>query len=219
MAFFDIFNKKMIFHNELIELIENDFNVMYLPIFNIFGNQTHYYLKYPYPNYLQNKTLYKEDYKYTGFNTKFYLKAIKEGKIIVIEIEDKGTFIFANHTVSVVFQIIQRHFQNVRSYVFEANNTGGYFKILEKGKIKRKIASYLVMDKIGNNPETRGFPCEYETENNIIYKIDMKAKLLKNMLPNFKKKEVLDLFDYYVGFDCLKNNRIKKINIYSFKES
>lgn len=209
--------KKINFRNELIELVENDFNVMYLPIFNVFGNNDNYYLKYPYPNYLQNKTLYKDDYRYTDFNTKQYLDAIKYEKIIVIEIENKGTFIFTNHAVSDVFQILQRHFPNMRSFVFKANNTGGYFKILEKGKIKRKIASYLVMEKMGNNPESRGTPCEYEIENNIVYKVDMKANHLKNMLPNFKKKEVIELFDYYIGLDCLENNKIKNVEIYFHK--
>lgn len=42
------------------------------------------------------------------------------------------------------------------NYVFEGNDTGGYFKILKDGKIDRKIASYLIMDGIKNYPETRG---------------------------------------------------------------
>ena len=73
------------------------------------------------------------------------------------------------------------------------------------------------MDKIKNYPETRGLPCEYELANNIQYKVDTKAKYLKDMLPDFKKENVLDIFYYYVGKDCFDNNKIQKITIYSIK--
>ena len=226
MGLLNIFSKKEIgpdaaiakqmhsfaFKNSISELMEDNFNVMFLPLFHIFEDG--FFLKYPYPNYVQNKTLYKEEITSTQFNTEFYLRCIKEGKIVVFEIQNKGSLIFTNHLVSDVFAILQRHYANVKSYVFMGNDTGGYFKILENGKIVRKISSYLIMDNIKNCPETRGLPCEYELEKNKRYKVDPKAKKLKDMLPNFKKENVLDLFDYYVGKDCLDNNKIKEITIF-----
>lgn len=218
MGIFDRFKQKNnIFENQIIELMQDNFNVMYLPLFQLFDNNDTYYLKYQYPNYAQNKTLYKENIKYIHFDTCLYLEFINNGKVVVAEIQDKGTLVFTNHSVSDIFSILQHHYPDVRSFVFEANNTGGYFKILENGRITRKIASNLIMDNITNTPETRGKPCEYEIQNNIQYKIDMKAKYARDMLPNFNKKEVLDLFDYYVGKDCLDNNKIKNVTVYDIK--
>lgn len=205
------------FQNLIMELMQDRFNVMYIPLFRLFDDKDTYFLKYPYSNYVQNKTLYKENAIYNNFDPDLYLKYIIDEKVVVIEVQDKGTLIFTNHLASDIFSILQRHYSNVKSYVFMGNDMGGYFKILENGKILRKISSYLVIDNIKNYPETRGLPCEYELANNKQYKVDTKAKYMKDMLPDFKRKEVLDIFYYYVGKDSLDNNKIQKITIYSIK--
>lgn len=218
MKLFNKFKQKNnIFQNQIIDLMKDNFNVMYIPLFHIFDDKDTYYLKYPYSSFVQNKSLYKENVIYNNFDTDLYLENINNGKIVAVEIQDKGSLVFTNHLVSDIFLVLQRHYSKVKSYVFMGNDTGGYFKILENGKILRKISSYLVMDKIKNYPETRGLPCEYELANNIQYKVDTKAKYLKDMLPDFKKENVLDIFYYYVGKDCFDNNKIQKITIYSIK--
>ena len=100
------------------------------------------------------------------------------------------------------------------SYVFCGNTDGGYFKILQNGKIQRKIASFLCMDGIRNYPDTRGKPCRYEIETGHIYKADLKARHMKDCIKGFTCKEVLDLFDYYVGLDRFTTGNIQRVLAY-----
>ena len=87
---------------------------------------------------------------------------------------------------------------------------------MKDGVILRKIASYGKVDGVCSYPETRGMPCEYEMENKI-YKIDMKARMLKDML-KFDIHDVSDLFDYYVGWVNIKNESILNIRIYELEK-
>ena len=138
----------------------------------------------------------------------------REGGCVLVEVAGLGSFFFTDHRRSDLFRGLQRSFKNVRSFVFCGNETGGYFKILENGRIRRKIASHLVMEGIGNNPETRGEPCEYERETGHIYRIDSKAQWMKDMLPDFGKREVWALFDYYVGWERFRTEKIQAIRLY-----
>lgn len=212
-----IFSKKQQnYINELKELFANDFNVMVIPTYQIFNNTKSVQLRYPYDS-AQEYYCIREDYIFQDFDTAYYLRCIKESKCIIIEIKNLGSLIFTNHLRSDLFYILQRDYRTYVNYVFEGNDTGGYFKILKGGKIDRKIASYLIMDGIKNYPETRGKPCEYEIKKGNIWKVDMNAKYIADMLKGFYKEEVLDLFDYYVGLSNMKNENIQNVFIYSLE--
>ncbi len=211
MGLLNMFKKK--YKNELIELFDNNFNVMFIPTYPIFNNEDKIKLKYPYYN--ANKyTCIKEDYVFHHFDTQYYTKGMKEGKCVIVEINDLGSLIFTNHVNSDLFLILQRDYRDYTNFVFEGNRTDGYFKILEDGKIRRKIASHLKMEGIHNNPETRGKPCEYEITHQKIWKVDHKAKYMDDMIKGFNKKEIMKLFDYYVGLEYLDNSKINTIKIY-----
>lgn len=210
--FYKLFNKKRkkvddlgskIFSNDVNELMENNFNVMFIPLFDLFENKEKFKLEYRWCSDYEYICL-NCHYKYESFNTKYYLECLKENKCIIIEIKNLGSLVFTSCHRDDLFLVLQRYYKDVTSYVFKGNDTGGYFKILRNGIIIREISSYLITEGIGNKPETRGEPCEYEVEKGKIWKVDMKAKSLKDMITDFYMKDVLDLFDYYVGLNNLK---------------
>ena len=197
--------------NQLRELMENDFNVMFLPLFRLWEGEENFTVKVPYGDGYRCR---REPYVYRGFDTREYRQRIREGGCVLIEVAGLGSFLFTDHRHSDLFQGLQRSCKAARSFVFCGNETGGYFKILENGRIRRKIASHLVMEGIGNNPETRGEPCEYERETGHIYRIDGKAEWMKDMLPGFGKDQVWALFDYYVGWDRFRMEAIQTVRLY-----
>lgn len=197
--------------NQLRELMENDFNVMFLPLFRLWEGEENFTVKVPYGDGYRCR---REPYVYRGFDTREYRRRIREGGCVLIEVAGLGSFLFTDHRHSDLFQGLQRSCKAVRSFVFCGNETGGYFKILENGRIRRKIASHLVMEGIGNNPETRGEPCEYERETGHIYRIDGKAEWMKDMLPGFGKDQVWALFDYYVGWERFRTEAIQTVRLY-----
>ena len=205
------------FLNHVNELIENNFNVMFIPLFDLFENQEKFKLKYRWCRDYEYICL-NCHYNYESFNTKYYLECLKENKCIIIEIKNLGSLVFTNCHRDDLFLVLQRYYKDVTSYVFKGNDTGGYFKILRNGIIIRKTSSYLITEGIGNKPETRGKPCEYEIEKGKIRKVDMKAKFLKDMLTDFSMKDILDLFDYYIGLNNLKNDNVQRIIIYDLIE-
>ena len=197
--------------NQLRELMENDFNVMFLPLFRLWEGEENFTVKVPYGDGYRCR---REPYVYRGFDTREYRQRIREGGCVLIEVAGLGSFLFTDHRHSDLFQGLQRSCKAVRSFVFCGNETGGYFKILENGRIRRKIASHLVMEGISNNPETRGEPCEYERETGHIYRIDGKAEWMKDMLPGFGKDQVWALFDYYVGWERFRTEAIQTVRLY-----
>lgn len=196
--------------NTIWELLENDFNVMYLPLFHLWEEED-FTLKVPYGDDYRCR---REPYDYRSFDTREYRWRMQEGYCVLFEVKALGSFFLTNHRHSDVFRGLQCSFKNVRSFVFCGNETGGYFKILENGRIRRKIASYLVMEGIGNNPETRGDPCEYEIETGCVYHIDSKAKRMKDMLPDFGREQIWALFDYYIGWKRFRTEDIQAVRLY-----
>ena len=197
--------------NTLRELMENDFNVMFLPLFHLWEGEEDFTLKIPYGDDCRSR---REPCGCRGVDTRAYRQRMREGCCVLLGVAELGSFLFTDHRHSDLFRGVQRAFKNVRSFVFCGNETGGYFKILENGRIRRKIASHLVMEGIGNNPETRGEPCEYECETGHVYRIDSKAEWMKDMLPDFGKREVWALFDYYVGWERFRTEDIQAVRIY-----
>ena len=197
--------------NQLRELMENDFNVMFLPLFRLWEGEENFTVKVPYGDGYRCR---REPYVYRGFDTREYRRRIQEGGCVLIEVAGLGSFLFTDHRHSDLFQGLQRSCKAVRSFVFCGNETGGYFKILENGRIRRKIASHLVMEGIGNNPETRGEPCEYERETGHIYRVDGKAEWMKDMLPGLGEDQVWALFDYYVGWERFRTEDVRAVRLY-----
>ncbi|WP_281627813.1 hypothetical protein [Traorella massiliensis] len=201
--------------SELSELFENEYFVMLIPVYEILDGADEYKLIYRYPNVYQNAQCYKVA-ESCEFNCEYLNKCIKKDQLVIIEMKEIGSLIFGNYHTSEVFKILQKHYSKETSYVFLAMKDFGYFKKLKDGVILRKIASYGKVDGVCSYPETRGMPCEYEMENKI-YKIDMKARMLKDML-KFDIHDVSDLFDYYVGWMNIKNENILNIRIYELEK-
>ena len=194
----------------LRQLMQREFNVMFLPLFQLWEGEEPFTLKVPYGGgYLCRW----EPYPRRGLDARYCRERMRAGCCVLVEVEGLGSFLFTDHRHSDIFQGVQRSFREVRSFVFCGNGTGGYFKILENGRIRRKIASYLVMDGIGNNPETRGAPCEYERETGHIYRTDPKAERLKDVLPGFGLRELWQLFDYYVGREKFRVENVRAVRV------
>ena len=200
--------------NDPRELLENNFNVMFIPAFHIFGDGDCLQWKYPYDN-AHPYTCLRNNCPGLPFDTRFCLQCMRSSKCVLIEMRGLGTFVFTDHPHSDLFLILQRAFQDVTCYVFCGNDTGGYFKILQNGKIQRKIASFLCMDGIRNYPETRGAPCAYELETGRIFRVDPKAATMAEMLTGFTKDEVRALFDCYIGLEQFQRENIERVLIYS----
>lgn len=201
------------YENKLSELIVNEFSLMFIPVFNIFDKAKYHKVKYPYYS-AAHYHCYEKPYEKEDFDTAYIKKCVKDSHCAIIEIEEAGSLVFANHHRDDLYHVLQRYYRDRICYVFKGNDTGGYFKKLKDGKISRKIASHLVMEGIGNNPETRGIPCEFEIERGKVFKVDPKAVYMRDAMPDFGKEEVRQLFDYYVGFDNITNDKIKSIYMY-----
>ena len=123
-----------------MDMLRDNFNLMFIPISDIWGGKESFRLKYPFDG-AQKYNCSKDNYSYESFDSEYYIDCTKHSKAVIVEIKNLGSFIFTDHSHSDLFLILQRDFPNVISHVFCGNDTGGYFKILENGKIQRKIAS------------------------------------------------------------------------------
>ncbi|MBE7020653.1 MAG: hypothetical protein E7411_04375 [Ruminococcaceae bacterium] len=202
--------------NNIISLLEDEFFLMFIPTFDLLNNASHYKLKYSYPNMFQNADAYKIEVSTSNADVQFYKEQLNNNKIVILE-NRIGSFVFSNVFTFDIFQILQKHYKEYTNYVFCADKDFGYFKILENGKIKRKINSFGFIKGISIYPETRGVPCQYEIDNNVTFKIDSKAKLLVEMLKGFGREEVIDLIDYYIGISIISNGDINKTHIYEIR--
>ena len=146
-------------------------------------------------------------------------KQLKAGRCMILEVNGLGSFVFTNHHRSDLFLNLQRKFPVVTSYVFASDGPGGYFKILKDGRIQRKIASYMWSEGMGSYAETRGAPCAYELETGHVFKVDPKARHLREMMPDFTKREVLDLFDYYVGLNRFQSANLRRVLVYDLENA
>ena len=200
--------------DNLAGLIENNFNMMYIPLFDIFGGQERFRLRYKFDN-ANRYICRREDYPFETLDCGYCLQAMKNSRCVIIEIDWLGSFVFTDHRHSDLFLVLQRYFKEADSFVFCGNDEGGYFKILRDGKIRRKIASFLCMEGIRNCPETRGKPCEYEIASGHVYKADMQARHMKDMLPDFTGREVRALMDYYIDMSRFTDENIRRILIYA----
>ena len=201
--------------SDLPGLFSGNFCVMFLPLAPLLGEKTCL------PGFYADQTYcctLRESHtdSLAPYRGKKHLKA---GRCVILELEDLGSFVFTNHRHSALFQNLQRKFPGVTSYVFSSDGSGGYFKILKDGRIQRKIASYMFFEGMGSYAETRGAPCTYELETGHIFKVDPKARHLREMMPDFTKREVLDLFDYYVGLDRFKSANLRRVLVYDLESA
>ncbi len=72
---------------------------------------------------------------------------------------------------------------------------------------------------MGSYAETRGAPCAYELETGHVFKVDPKARHLREMMPDFTKREVLDLFDYYVGLNRFQSANLRRVLVYDLENA
>ena len=185
----------------VIQLLHKKFFLMFIPKYNVV-----------------DKKIYKEKLDVgCSEDIAFYDEFIAKNRIVVFE-NGLGSFVFANIHTFDVFQILQKKHKDIVSYVFCADGEFGYFKILECGRIVRKVASFGQIDGISSYPETRGIPCRFETEKNKIFKIDGKAIWLVDALKNFNQQAVSELIDYYIGFGRIAETDIERTYVYELKD-
>ena len=189
--------------SDLPGLFSGHFCVMFLPLAPLLGDEA------TLPGYYSDQTYFcrlRETYTdpLAPYRCK---KQLKAGLCVILELDGLGSFVFTNHYHSALFQNLQRRFPGVTSYVFCSDGPGGYFKILKDGRIQR----------MGSYAETRGAPCAYELETGHIFKVDPKARHLREMMPDFTKREVLDLFDYYVGLDRFQSEALRRTLVYDLE--
>lgn len=201
--------------SDLPGLFSGHFCVMFLPLAPLLGDEA------TLPGYYSDQTYFcrlRETYTdpLAPYRCK---KQLKAGRCVILELDGLGSFVFTNHYHSALFQNLQRRFPGVTSYVFCSDGPGGYFKILKDGRIQRKVASYMFFEGMGSYAETRGVPCTYELGTGHIFKIDPKAQHLREMMPDFTKREVLDLFDYYVGLDRFKSANLRRVLVYDLESA
>lgn len=203
--------------SDLPGLFSGDFHVMLLPMLPLFPAEKQICV----PGYYSDQTYYCTLWKEYADPLAPYRckKQLKAGRCMILEVNGLGSFVFTNHRRSNLFLNLQRKFPGVTSYVFASDGPGGYFKILKDGRIQRKIASYMWSDGMGSYAETRGVPCTYELETGHIFKVDPKAQHLREMMPDFTKREVLDLFDYYVGLDRFKSANLRRVLVYDLESA
>ena len=199
--------------SDLPGLFSGHFCVMFLPLAPLLGDEA------TLPGYYSDQTYFcrlRETYTdpLAPYRCK---KQLKAGRCVILELDGLGSFVFTNHYHSALFQNLQRRFPGVTSYVFCSDGPGGYFKILKDGCIQRKVASYMFFEGMGSYAETRGAPCAYELETGHIFKVDPKARHLREMMPDFTKREVLDLFDYYVGLDRFQSEALRRTLVYDLE--
>ncbi len=184
----------------IMQMLEKRFFLMFIPKYDVFS-----------------RAMYQEKWSVGCLeNGAFYDAFLAENKIVVFE-NRLGSFVFANVYTFDIFQTLQKKHKDVTSYVFCAEDSFGYFKILESGKIVRKIASFGQIDGISSYPEIRGTPCRFELEKNQIFQIDWSAKLLVDMLKDFGQKELLALLDFYIGFRAVEETSVQSASVYQLK--
>lgn len=198
-------------------LFSGDFHVMFLPLLPLFPTEERVCV----PGYYSDQTYFctlRETHMdpLAPYRCK---KQLKAGRCMILEVNGLGSFVFTNHRRSDLFLNLQRKYPGVTSYVFASDGPGGYFKILKDGRIQRKIASYMWSEGIGSYAETRGAPCTYELETGHVFKIDPKARHLREMMPDFTKREVLDLFDYYVGLKRFQSTNLRRVLVYDLESA
>lgn len=172
--------------SDLPGLFSGNFHVMYLPLLPLFPAEERVCV----PGYYSDQTYFctlRETHTdpLAPYRCK---KQLKAGRCMILEINGLGSFVFTNHHRSDLFLNLQRKFPGVTSYVFASDGPGGYFKILKDGRIQRKIASYMWSEGMGSYAETRGAPCTYELDTGHVFKIDPKARHLREMMPDFTKR-------------------------------
>ena len=77
--------------NQLRELLENDFNVMFLPLFQLWEGEEDFPLKVPYGD---DYCVRQESYVYQGFDTRAYRRWTREGGCVLVEVAGLGSFFF-----------------------------------------------------------------------------------------------------------------------------
>lgn len=155
--------------------------------------------------------MYKKlNYSVEDFSDDELVRLLKFRQVVLkLTKQNFGTLVITLNAMNSVFDYLQKKYKEDRSFYFWGTNTFANFKILEAGKIQRKIASRGWFNNHTTSSEEQVLgktPCEYETQHNHIYKIKSDEFL------KFSKETLLDIFDFYV-----KINREESIDFDSFE--
>ena len=93
--------------------------------------------------------------------------------VLVLELESGHSVVFAQIMFEKPFNLLQKKYKDQQSYYFMANESVACFKILQDGKITRKVSSYgFIRDNtISWEEQTIGKPSQFELERNKVYKL------------------------------------------------
>lgn len=127
--------------------------------------------------------------------------------VLILELESGYSVVFSQIMFDKPFNLLQKKYKDQPSYYFMANESVACFKILQDGKITRKVSSYgWIRDNTTSCEEqTLGKPSQFEIAHNKIYKLQYHRRNI-----DLSKKDILDMIEYYIGLDNLNNSKIVK---------
>ena len=76
--------------------------MMYIPLFDIFGGQERFRLRYKFDN-ANRYICRREDYPFETLDCGYCLQAMKNSRCVIIEIDGLGSFVFTDHRHSDLF--------------------------------------------------------------------------------------------------------------------
>ncbi len=128
-----------------------------------------------------------------------------------LEFSSGKSFVISNADVDTPFEELQKKYKDKTSYYFMANDDMACFKILDGGKITRKVASYGKIRNGGiiSEEQTLGKPCDYETATGKVYKMKYDTRVI-----DLSKEDVFKIIDYYIGFENLDDDKIISKRLY-----
>ena len=128
-----------------------------------------------------------------------------------VEFSSGKTFVIGSVSIDTPFEDLQKKYKDKTTYFFMANDNMACFKILDNGKITRKVGSYgkIANGRISCEEQTLGKPCDYELQTGKIYKMKYESRSI-----DLTKEDVFNIIDFYIGFSNLEDEKIVSKNLY-----
>lgn len=161
---------------------------------------------------LLGKKFLKLEIDAKNFSDEKFMEYLKYRHVtICFEKKGVGTLVFSNQVSENVFDVLQKKYKEFPAYYFWASDTLGNFKIVKDGKIQRKFASkgYVYDGLVSSEEQVLGKPCEYEIQNNKIYKTKYDEYTIK-----ISRQEMGEIFDFYVPLKRDEDIEFDSINFY-----
>ena len=130
---------------------------------------------------------------------------------LTVEFSSGKTLVISNSSIDNPFEELQKKYKEQTSYYFMANDNMACFKILNGGKITRKVASYgkIRNGTVSSEEQTLGKPCEFEIQTGKVYKMKYDTRAI-----DLKKEDVFRIIDFYIGFNNLTDEKIVSKRLY-----